>query len=93
MGPWSQMSIEDRPDSEIADLMEFYGEVGLPICLADLGLTNATDDEIGAIAQITSDQPVYPGAGPAVRRRSVSWTRSATSRRAPRAFKEKRHAQ
>jgi glycerol dehydrogenase len=52
-----QMTLENRPEAEITDLMQFYGEVGLPICLAGLDLINPTVDEIRTVAQITSESP------------------------------------
>lgn len=56
-GTLVQMTLENRPETEITDLMQFLVEVGLPICLAELGLTDPTDDEIRAIARITSESP------------------------------------
>jgi glycerol dehydrogenase len=52
-----QMNIERRPNGEIIDLMRFLREVGLPICLRELGVDNPTDEEIGVVAQCTSESP------------------------------------
>jgi glycerol dehydrogenase len=48
-----QLTLEGRPASFIADVMDFYRNTELPQCLADLGLTHPTPDEIQAIAQGT----------------------------------------
>jgi len=56
-GTLVQMTLEGRAETEINDLMAFLCEVELPICLAGLGLSNATDAEIEAIAEATSASP------------------------------------
>ena len=48
-----QLTLEARSESFIADIMGFYRDVDLPVCLEDLGLTNPTPDEIQAIAEST----------------------------------------
>lgn len=53
-----QLALEARDDSFIADLMGFYGEIGLPRRLADLGMPDPTEAEIAEIARLT-------GLGPA----------------------------
>jgi glycerol dehydrogenase len=52
-----QMTLEGRAEAEIIDLMAFLCEVGLPISLVELGLSNPTDAEIAAIAEATSTSP------------------------------------
>lgn len=56
-GTLVQMTLEGRAESEITDLMAFLREVGLPISLAELGLSNVTEVEIEAIAEATSRSP------------------------------------
>jgi glycerol dehydrogenase len=56
-GTLVQMTLEDRAEAEITDLMTFLCEVGLPLSLAELGLSNPTDAEIAAIAEATSTSP------------------------------------
>jgi glycerol dehydrogenase len=45
-----QMTVENRPDSEIDDLIGFLREVGLPCSLGDLGMSGPTPAEIEALA-------------------------------------------
>jgi glycerol dehydrogenase len=52
-----QLVLEGRDDAFLADIEGFYRQTGLPVCLADLGLPDATDAEIGAIAEGTMTAP------------------------------------
>jgi glycerol dehydrogenase len=56
-GTLVQMTLESRPEAEITDLMQFFREVGLPLSLADLGLSDPNDAEIEAITQAASSSP------------------------------------
>lgn len=56
-GLLAQLAAEHRPDAEITELAAFYGEIGLPATLADLGMTDPTDAEIREIAEWTMTAP------------------------------------
>lgn len=56
-GTMVQLVLENRPDSEIKEVLSFSRSVGLPTCLADLGLENARKEQIERIALRT----VAPG--------------------------------
>lgn len=56
-GTLVQVTLEQRPEPEVAGLRTFLRDVGLPLRLADLGLGDPTDDEIEAIAQATASSP------------------------------------
>jgi glycerol dehydrogenase len=49
-GVLTQLILEGRPYEEITDLIGFYREIGLPVTLADLGMDDATEAEIVAVA-------------------------------------------
>ncbi|WP_407520344.1 glycerol dehydrogenase [Methylobacterium oryzisoli] len=55
-----QLAVEGCADDEILDLMGFLREVGLPVRLADLGLTDAAPEEIDAVARLTMTAPHIP---------------------------------
>jgi len=46
-----QLVLENRPLEFIEDLLEFYGQVGLPRTLADLGLSEPTEDHYRLMAE------------------------------------------
>lgn len=48
-----QLVLEGRPDDFILDMMGFYRDIGLPACLADLGLKEVTADILDRIADAT----------------------------------------
>jgi len=52
-----QLALEGRDDAVIRDLMGFYGEVELPVRLADLGMADPTAAEIAEIARLTGIGP------------------------------------
>jgi len=52
-----QLVAEGRDDAFIEDLRGFYGRTGLPRTLAELGMKNATGDEIEEIARWTMTAP------------------------------------
>jgi len=52
-----QLALEGREDPFIADLMGFYGEVELPVRLAELGMPDPTGAEIAEIARLTGMGP------------------------------------
>jgi glycerol dehydrogenase len=52
-----QLAAEGRPDPELAELAAFHSELGLPVCLPDLGLIEPAPDEIESIAALTATVP------------------------------------
>lgn len=52
-----QFAVERRSDEEIWDLASFYKEVGLPVRLADMGLTDASDAELLNLCELTMTSP------------------------------------
>lgn len=52
-----QLCAEARPDLEIVELLHFYRRIGLPTCLAELGMADATAAEIDALAHWTMTAP------------------------------------
>jgi glycerol dehydrogenase len=55
-----QLAVERRGDAEIADLVGFHREIGLPVRLSELGMKEATDLEIYEIARLTMMAPHIP---------------------------------
>ena len=47
------MVLENRSREFLADLIEFYRDIGLPCTLGDLGLTNPTEHHLRVIAERT----------------------------------------
>lgn len=56
-GTLVQVTFEQRPDTEIGELRTFLCEVGLPLRLADLGLSDPSEEEIETIAAATAASP------------------------------------
>lgn len=52
-----QLVLEGRDDAFLDDMTRFYRAVGLPLSLADIGLSDPTDAELGAIAAGTLTAP------------------------------------
>jgi glycerol dehydrogenase len=52
-----QFAAEGRSDSFIRELLDFYAEIGLPAQLEDIGMPNATGDEVAEIARWTMTAP------------------------------------
>lgn len=50
-GTLTQFALEDRPTQEINDFIEFCVQVGLPTTLVDIGLADASRDELMAVAR------------------------------------------
>lgn len=46
-----QLAVEGRPSSEFHDVVTFCRTVGLPTRLADIGLGNATDEDLRVVAE------------------------------------------
>lgn len=52
-----QWAVEGRSDAEMDDLRDYYREIGLPVCLQDLGMFGPGDEDIRAIAEGTMTAP------------------------------------
>lgn len=52
-----QLAFDGRSDAEIRDLIAFHRELGLPLTLDDLGMDNATPEEMDFIAKWTMTAP------------------------------------
>lgn len=50
-GTLAQLVLENAPESEINQVLDFCLEVGLPICLSDIGVDKITDEELMEVAQ------------------------------------------
>ncbi|MGG0813596.1 glycerol dehydrogenase [Paenibacillus alvei] len=46
-----QLVLENASSAEINEVLEFCVSIGLPVCLADLGVTSVTNEELLAVAQ------------------------------------------
>ena len=54
-----QLLAEGRDPEFMEDMLGFYSAIGLPRCMADLGLVNLDEAVIDAIATITFEEPPY----------------------------------
>lgn len=52
-GTICQLVLENAPSTEINEVLEFCSNVGLPICLEDIGVFNITDEELIEVAKKT----------------------------------------
>ncbi|MCX8997097.1 glycerol dehydrogenase [Rhizobiaceae bacterium BDR2-2] len=52
-----QIALEDRPEAEIGDLAAFYGRIGLPRSLAELGGVAPSEETFETIARLTMTAP------------------------------------
>lgn len=50
-GTLAQLLLENAPMEEIEELLDFCLEIGLPVCLADIGVESISDDELMAVAE------------------------------------------
>lgn len=62
-GTLVQLAAEDRSDAEIEDLMGFHKQIGLATCLAELGMSDPTPDDISGIASLTMTAPHLKNLG------------------------------
>ena len=46
-----QLVLENAPQEEISEVIMFCSQVGLPICLADIGVESITEDELMEVAK------------------------------------------
>ena len=60
-GTLAQLVLENAPDEEIEEVLAFCLAVGLPVCLADIGVDSITDEELMAVAEKTCipEESVY----------------------------------
>ena len=56
-----QLVLEGRPDSAIREVQSFCASVGLPLCLADLGIVNPSAEEIRKVAEVccAADESIH----------------------------------
>ena len=50
-GTLAQLVLENAPDNEIDEVLNFCSKVGLPVCLADIGVSQISDEELMLVAQ------------------------------------------
>lgn len=53
-GTLTQLVLEDAPEAEIEEVINFCLTVGLPITLADIGVTDPTEEKLMKVAEATS---------------------------------------
>ncbi|MCL1993284.1 MAG: glycerol dehydrogenase [Spirochaetes bacterium] len=46
-----QLVLENAPTEELEEVLEFCLKIGLPVCLADIGVPKITDDELRQVAE------------------------------------------
>ena len=50
-GTIAQLALENAPREEIEEVLAFATEIGLPVCLADLGVATLSDERLRAVAE------------------------------------------
>lgn len=50
-GTLAQLVLENSPSEEINEVLDFCIEVGLPVCLTDIGVDNITEEELMKVAE------------------------------------------
>ena len=50
-GTITQLVLENIPEEELADIISWCTELGLPVTLKELGVEDATDEKIMAVAE------------------------------------------
>ena len=53
-GTIAQLVMEGRPAADVEEVLDFCLSVGLPVCLADLGIINPSKEEIRKVAEATT---------------------------------------
>jgi glycerol dehydrogenase len=53
-GVLTQLVMEGRPSRDLNEVLNFCLSVGLPVCLADIGVSNPTREEIRKVAEATT---------------------------------------
>ena len=83
-GVLAQLVLERRPAKDIRDLLGFCASVGLPICLADIGLTAPTPEDIRKASEAATAEGEtihatwFPVTAPMVE--AAIWTADALGR-------------
>lgn len=54
-GTLSQLVLENSPEEELYEVLDFCLEVGLPVCLADIGVPSISDEELMQVAEKACD--------------------------------------
>ena len=55
-GTLVQLVLENAPEDEIAEVLDFCMEVGLPVTLADLGIKEVKADQIMEVAKLAAGE-------------------------------------
>jgi len=50
-----QLVLENAPQEEIEQVLDFLYKIGLPVCFEDIGITNPTPEKIWQVAQIACE--------------------------------------
>ncbi len=50
-GTLVQLVMENAPEEELAEVIGFCLDVGLPVCLEDIGVDSISDEELRAVAE------------------------------------------
>ena len=50
-GTIAQLVLENAPTEELEEVLEFCIKIGLPVCLADIGVPKITDEELRQVAE------------------------------------------
>lgn len=50
-GTIAQLVLENAPEEELNEVLDFCMKVGLPVCLADIGVASITQEELLAVAE------------------------------------------
>ena len=51
-GTLVQLVLEDMPEEELAEIIDFCIEVGLPVTMKELGVAEVTDEKCMAVAEL-----------------------------------------
>lgn len=54
-GILTQLMLENASEEELEEVVDFCLDVGLPVCLEDLGVTNPSDDDLWKLAEAAAD--------------------------------------
>jgi glycerol dehydrogenase len=58
-GVLCELALENAPDETIDEVYSFCVDVGLPVTLAQLGIENATEDQLDAIAHVAMHNVIH----------------------------------
>ena len=54
-GVITQLMLENAPEEELEEVLDFCLDVGLPVCLEDLGVTDPSEEELRKVAEAAAD--------------------------------------